>query len=67
MTPEPFDGWTPEGLGIALRMTKGDLAPAPRRRWQRVIGIGIAALFGCLAVSALALLAWHWLGKRIRA
>lgn len=65
-TPEPFDGWTAEGLGIALRMKSGDLARNPRRGKWLLIGIGVAVLLGCLIVGGVALVALRRLQARSR-
>jgi hypothetical protein len=66
MTPESFDGWTSEGLGIALRMTSGDLARNPHRGRWLMVGIGVAVLLGCLVIGGLALIASRWLQARSR-
>lgn len=50
---EPFSGWTPEGLGSALRMATGELAgSAAPPRWR---GLPIVAAAGLiLAMAAVA-------------
>ncbi len=66
VTPEQFDGWTAEGLGIALRMKSGDLARHPHRGKWLLVGIGVAVLLGCLVLGGVALFASRRLQARSR-
>ena len=51
-TGEPFTGWTPEGLGSAMRTSSGESASRETRRDRRIIA---AALGLALALTAAAL------------
>lgn len=58
-------GWTAEGLGIAIRMQGGDLAPQSRKPYiLRVVGVvlGIAGLLAVLSVAGW--LAWRTIARR---
>ncbi len=51
-TGEPFTGWTPEGLGSAIRTSSGEFARRDARRDRRIVA---AALGLALALTAAAL------------
>ena len=58
-------GWTSEGLGIAIRMRHGDLAPASRApyflRWAAVF-LGVSLLVVLASIAGW--LAWRALARR---
>ncbi|MFT4038617.1 MAG: hypothetical protein QM692_10590 [Thermomicrobiales bacterium] len=58
-------GWTAEGLGIAIRMQGGDLAPQSRKPYiLRIAGVvlGVVGLLAALSVAGW--LAWRTLARR---